>query len=144
MQRRDFLLTGCKACGLLLALPAIGSLEGCASTKTLSLEPAAGSSTIDVPLSAFAEKNVVPVHTSKLADELLVVKLPSGEYRALLKKCTHKGGPLSLEGDGLKCGWHDSRFDLEGKPVSGPAKAALKSYPVAVEGDVLKIDLAQG
>ena len=141
MQRRDFLLTGCKACGLLLAAPALASLESCSTTKALSYEPAAGSSMLEVPITVFGERNSAVIRTSQVADQIWITRLPDGSHRALALKCTHKGGPLSLQGDAMQCAWHDSRFDLEGKPVGGPAKSGLKSYPVAVEGGVMKIDL---
>ena len=140
MQRRDFLLTGCQACAALLVIPAITSLEGCASTKGLAFTEEAGA--VKMPLSSFAKQNAVVVNPKSLMNGLLVVKEPAGDYKALLMKCTHKGQPLALNGQAIGCDAHGSQFDLEGNVTKGPAKSALKSYPVTVEGDQLKIDLA--
>src|SRR4030095_8919593 len=129
MERRDFLLTGCRACAALLAVPVLASLESCATSRPLALEPAEGSSTLDVPLSAFATSTTVHVPTKRLTDPLLVVKEPDGTYRALVLKCPHKGGPVLLKGQELECAWHGSLFSLDGAVMKGPANSGLKTFP---------------
>ncbi len=141
MQRREFLLTGSRACAALLAVPAIASLEGCASSKALALDPAEGSSILDVPLSAFEKNGSARIATKRLEDPLLVVKEADGTYRALLLKCPHKGGPIERKGDGFECPWHHSTFDASGNVTKGPAKTGLKSFPTTVNATSVQVDL---
>ena len=48
-----------------------------------------------------------------------------GRIFAMVERCSHFGGPLAegrLEGDSVRCPWHDSRFALEdGSVLEGPA-----------------------
>ena len=92
-------------------------------------------------MSQFGSATYVVVKTKKVGDDLLVAKQPDGTYKALVKRCTHKGGPISADGADLKCSWHGSRFSMAGTVVNGPAAAPLKSYPATLEGDVVRVDL---
>jgi len=139
MDRRNFLLTGCKACAVMAALPAIASLESCSSTKAMALSVENGM--VTVPISTLVNGSAV-VNAKGLSDKLLITKNASGEYKALVLNCTHKGGPVKQNGTELSCSWHGSRFDLNGNVVNGPAKEPLKSYPVEVAGDALKVKVA--
>lgn len=141
MHRREFLIDGCRACAALLAAPAIASLSACSGTRALSYDPPEGSSTITVPTTAFGSGNSVVISSKAAPDRIWLTRLADGTHRALALKCTHKGGPLNEVGGNMVCGWHDSTFNLEGKPTGGPAKAPLKSYPVKVEGGNLLIEL---
>ena len=141
MDRRKFILDSCRACAALAAVPAIAALESCGGAKTLAIEPAAGSNIIDVPLSQFGSATYTVVKSKKVGDDLIIAKQPDGSYKALVKRCTHKGGPVNVDGADLKCSWHGSRFSMSGTVVNGPAAAPLKSYPATLEGDVVKVDL---
>jgi len=59
-------------------------------------------------------------------------------------KCTHRQGPLSegkLEGSTVTCPWHGSQFSVcTGAVLRGPAQAALETFPVAVEGEVARVE----
>ncbi|MCB0791398.1 MAG: Rieske (2Fe-2S) protein [Flavobacteriales bacterium] len=141
MERRDFLLTGCRACVALAAIPALAALESCGSAKAITAEPAPGSNLLNIPLSDLAEQNAVRVNTKELGSDLLVVKEADGSYKALLLKCTHKGGPLKQEGQVLHCSWHGSEFDLEGKVTNGPATSPLKTFPATVVDGQVQVNL---
>ena len=50
--------------------------------------------------------------------------------------CTHMGGPLSLDGDVLRCAWHGACFEPgTGKAVGGPAPldSRLMRLPFRIE-----------
>lgn len=141
MERRDFLLNSCRACLGLLAVPAIASMESCSSSKGMGGMTEANG-TITLPIADIADKPGVTLHPKSIADPLLVAKQPDGSYVALVLKCPHKGGPLSVVGDQLDCDWHHSAFDMQGNVVKGPAKSGLTKYPVVVEGDKLRIKVA--
>lgn len=48
-----------------------------------------------------------------------------GKLYAVSARCTHKGGLLRVEQDQIVCPMHGSRFDAQGIPTNGPAKAPL-------------------
>jgi nitrite reductase/ring-hydroxylating ferredoxin subunit len=133
MDRRNFLLNACQACAALALVPAIASLEGCATAKGTVAD-----GMLTVPLGSLKGDTTL-VKTKGLADNLLLVKRADGSYTALVLNCPHKHGPVKEEGAQLVCEWHGSRFDLEGKVLNGPAKADLKHYPVEVTGEVVKV-----
>ncbi len=51
--------------------------------------------------------------------------------------CTHKRQDLAVVPDGsaIACPLHNSQFDLEGRPMTGPASRSLKRYFVSVDED---------
>lgn len=59
--------------------------------------------------------------------EAFIVSDAEGIY-ALNARCTHRGGPLfkTEKNDALVCRRHNSRFDLEGRAVRGPAHESLE------------------
>jgi cytochrome b6-f complex iron-sulfur subunit len=67
----------------------------------------------------------------------IVVRLPSGEWRAFSAVCTHLGCTVQFRPDleRLWCPCHNGQFDLTGKNVAGPPPAPLESYDVTVKGD---------
>ena len=60
-----------------------------------------------------------------------------GRARALVARCSHRGGPLdegTIVGDCLECPWHASRFSLgDGSVVRGPAVAPQPVVEVVVQ-----------
>jgi p-cumate 2,3-dioxygenase ferredoxin subunit len=62
--------------------------------------------------------------------------------------CTHGQASLSEEGslDGclVECGWHFGAFDVTtGQPAASPCTEPLRTYPVAVEGGDIFIELTE-
>jgi nitrite reductase/ring-hydroxylating ferredoxin subunit len=132
MDRRHFLRSACQACAALAVLPAVSTLESCASAKGARYAVADGA--LRIPVSGLTP-GVNIVRAKGLADKLLISKREDGTYTALLLNCPHKNGPVNFtDGEGLKCGWHGSTFDLEGQVTKGPSKSGLKRFPAAVEG----------
>jgi nitrite reductase/ring-hydroxylating ferredoxin subunit len=72
----------------------------------------------------------------KLSDskKIIIVREGSKIY-ALTAICTHKMGTVKLKGGQLVCSKHNSHFDNEGKPHSGPAKAALFHLGISQSAD---------
>jgi nitrite reductase/ring-hydroxylating ferredoxin subunit len=68
-----------------------------------------------------------------------------GEFYALANVCTHDGGPLgegTLWGDQVECPRHSARFDIKtGRAVVLPAVLPVRTYPVQVDGDEVKVDV---
>jgi len=67
----------------------------------------------------------------------IVVRLPSGEWRAFSAVCTHLQCTVQYRSDleRIWCPCHNGQFDLTGKNVSGPPPAPLEPYDVNVKGD---------
>jgi nitrite reductase/ring-hydroxylating ferredoxin subunit len=67
----------------------------------------------------------------------------AGRFHAVAGECTHIGGPLDqgeLEGAVLTCPWHFAQFDVRtGQVLRGPAREALPTYAVRVEGDAVLV-----
>jgi 3-phenylpropionate/trans-cinnamate dioxygenase ferredoxin component len=70
-----------------------------------------------------------------------------GELFAIEDRCSHDDGPLA-EGElhedacAIECPRHGSLFDLRtGNPKSLPAYTPVETFPVRVEGDVIKLEV---
>ena len=83
---------------------------------------------------------------AKAGDTALALFKTAAGYAAIDNLCPHAGGPLcegSVVDDVVTCPWHGSQFDIEtGEVKHGPAKVAVKTYPVEVRGDDLYVSLA--
>ena len=59
--------------------------------------------------------------------------------------CSHRGFPLhdgTLNGLSVRCRTHGSCFDLEsGAPERGPARRRVRTYPIAVVGDRVEVEI---
>ncbi|MBI5288455.1 MAG: non-heme iron oxygenase ferredoxin subunit [Chloroflexi bacterium] len=70
----------------------------------------------------------------------------NGRFYAIDDVCTHDGGPLDqgqLEDNLVECPRHGARFDVTtGRPMTLPAVRPVKTYPVQIEGDDIKVDVS--
>lgn len=71
----------------------------------------------------------------------------AGEILAIEDRCSHDDGNL-LEGDvdtdacTVECPRHGSVFDLRtGKPVNLPAYVPVETFPVTVEGGLIRLEI---
>ena len=71
-----------------------------------------------------------------------LARLDDGGFLALSRTCTHLGCTVPWVEDEKKfiCPCHASAFDIRGDVVSPPAPRALDTFPVRIEGDVVKVD----
>ena len=70
-----------------------------------------------------------------------------GEIYAIEDRCSHDNGPLA-EGElheadcAIECPRHGSLFDLRtGAPKTLPAYVPIDTFPVLVEGDIIKLEV---
>ena len=70
-----------------------------------------------------------------------------GSLYAIEDRCSHDNGPLA-EGEvdeaacTVECPRHGSLFDLKsGRPTTLPAYVAVETFPVRVEGDMIKLEV---
>lgn len=76
-----------------------------------------------------------------LASDAMVVTQPTqGTFVAVSNVCTHQGCPVSTIEDGnILCPCHNSKFDLRGAVVQGPATEPLPAVAITVaNGQVYK------
>ena len=68
-----------------------------------------------------------------------------GAFYAIDDVCTHDGGSLDqgyLEGEQIECPRHGARFDVRtGRALTLPAVVPVKSYPVEIVGDEIKVQV---
>ncbi len=60
-------------------------------------------------------------------------------------RCAHRGFPLhdgTVDGTTIRCRTHGACYALEsGEVVRGPARRAVRTYPVIVEGETVVVEL---
>ncbi len=70
----------------------------------------------------------------------------NGRLYAIDDVCTHDGGPLDqgeLLDNLVECPRHGARFDVTtGRPMTLPAVRPVRTYPVQVEGNDVKVDVS--
>lgn len=82
-----------------------------------------------------------------LPSRVLVMRDGEGMYRAFANQCTHGGRCLDPVGGTATlscCSLGQSRFDYDGKVLSGSAKEKLQVYGVTMEDGRLLIDFQPG
>jgi 3-phenylpropionate/trans-cinnamate dioxygenase ferredoxin subunit len=99
-------------------------------------------------LVTLAKTTQIPVGQFKAVQaggkNLLVCHTESG-FHVIDDTCTHDDGPLAdgwLEGDAIECPRHGAKFDVtSGKVLCLPAAVPIKSYPVHIDGEDIKVDV---
>ncbi len=145
MHRRKFIATGCISCisgGLILSL-----LEGCSTTKIITATITGAD--IIVLLADFEInkgntkefKKYLVVQNEKLQYPICVYRFDKNNYEALLMRCTHQGTELQVFGDKLQCPAHGSEFSNRGKVENSPANTSLRTFPITINNNQLKISL---
>ncbi len=104
-------------------------------------------SDIVVPLKCFFDKKkdkyrkYIVVEHKLLRHPIYVFRTAEAEYSAVLMQCTHQGAELQAFGDTLECPAHGSRFNQKGIVEEGPASRNLRSFPIKIDKNKLKISL---
>jgi len=67
----------------------------------------------------------------------ILIRLASGEYRALTAVCTHLQCTVQYRSDfsAIWCACHNGRFDVNGAVISGPPPKPLEAFDVNLSGD---------
>jgi uncharacterized protein YbjT (DUF2867 family)/nitrite reductase/ring-hydroxylating ferredoxin subunit len=90
----------------------------------------------------FRITDIAPGSCSLVGDA--VVFNVDGQFFATQSRCTHRSGPLDrgkVEGSTVTCPLHGAQFDVTtGAVLRGPARDALKTYRVTLEGEVGRVD----
>jgi len=87
--------------------------------------------------------DAIPPGSALLVGNVAVFNV-AGSFCATQAKCTHKQGPLSegkLDGSTVTCPWHGAQFNVcTGAVLRGPATQPLKTYRVAVGGEIVHVE----
>lgn len=101
-----------------------------------------------VRVCALAELEQAGVVGVFVGGQPIVVVTHDGEIFALRDACSHADVPLSdgdVYGGGIECPAHGSCFDLRtGAPTRLPARRAVPTFPVRVDGDDVLVQIAPG
>jgi len=80
------------------------------------------------------------VTVTGLTQPIIVVRTGTSSFSAFSSECTHLGCRVGLPSAGVAvCPCHNSRFDLTGAVVQGPALTALTGYFTALSDTTLTI-----
>ena len=141
MKRREFLVDSCKFC---LNLSAVGivmsQLSGCGPGLPV-FKTSLNKDVVNVPLSSFAESNLLILRDLQMPYDVLLVKKTEQEYTALYMKCSHQENQVTATSSGLYCSSHGSSFDLDGRVLKEPALTPLKKFKTTITPTQLSIDL---
>ena len=138
--RREFLKDTCTAClGTAFLGLTFSQLTSCSSLPIY--KTSLGGKIVTVPLTSFAESNLVIVRDMQVPFDLLVVKKSEREYNTIYMKCTHRENPVTATKTGLYCASHGSTFDLDGNVTKEPALKPLKTFRTELIENELTIDL---
>ncbi len=77
--------------------------------------------------------------------EILFIRNSETSVTALSALCTHKNCQLSYDPKEkhIACACHRSSFNLEGKPLGGPAKKPLANYHAKLSGERILFELEE-
>jgi Rieske Fe-S protein len=138
--RREFLKDTCTAC---LSTAFLGltfsQLTSCSSFPIYKTN--LSQKIVSVPLSNFAESNLVILRDMQVAYDILLVKKSESEFNAIYMKCSHQENPVTATKSGLFCSSHGSTFDLDGNVTKEPALAPLKKFKTIIQDNQITIDL---
>jgi Rieske Fe-S protein len=104
-----------------------------------STEPSLSEVELEVKPSEIAANTgrIVPF----AGEPVLLMRVPSGELRALTATCTHLACTVQYRPDrpDIWCACHNGIYDLNGRNVSGPPPRPLTPLEVNVRGDKVVI-----
>lgn len=87
--------------------------------------------------------NELPQRRLITGEPLVLFRRTDGELVAMIDRCVHRQAPLSMgriEGNDIRCMYHGMRFNADGRCIEIPsqdhipARACVKTYPVAEKG----------
>jgi len=99
-----------------------------------------------VKIGKAADVPVGQVRVFEVDGKGIAVANVGGSYYAIDNVCTHDGGPLGegiVVNDQVECPRHGARFDVRtGRPKALPAVMPVRTYPVEVDGEEIRVDVS--
>jgi cytochrome b6-f complex iron-sulfur subunit len=147
MNRREFIEKACLgSLGTIVGMSVLSALD-IPSIQAFAKPSPSGGKDIPLRLEDTPElKEVGGAYHLTVEDpdkELLIVRLEEEKFIAVDIKCTHKGCDVKYDDKSTMfvCPCHDSKFDLNGVPKSGPAKKPLGVYKTSFKDGEVTIHL---
>lgn len=82
----------------------------------------------------------IPIGAALVYKQERIALMRQGEQViAMSLVCTHLGCTVTVTPEGMVCPCHGSRFDRQGKVLTGPAERPLPRLTVETEGDMLVV-----
>ncbi|MDQ1702294.1 MAG: hypothetical protein QOF57_1546 [Frankiaceae bacterium] len=86
----------------------------------------------------------IPVGSGKLVtaggNDLVVTQPVAGQPSVFVNRCTHAGCKVAIAGAQLICPCHESRFDLNGAVLNGPATQPLPQAILRVDNGQIIVE----
>ncbi|MCE9581438.1 MAG: Rieske (2Fe-2S) protein [Planctomycetes bacterium] len=142
ISRREFvagLTASCLLCGCTSEEKAPQSAPATADPQSSPAPKAAEGELIAIPADCLAPGD--QAHLTLPSGLMILLWKDQVGYHAVEGRCTHRRGELNYdrEHNDIFCKEHGSRFFVDGAVEKPPAKVALKSYTVSIEGENLRI-----
>jgi len=133
--------------GCLCGSAAITLVNSCTATRLIRGKIIGDELVVDLKnfyVDSGGERNFrkyIIVGNDQLKYPVCVFRFNQNEYSALWMRCTHQGNELQAFGDKLQCPAHGSEFDNKGGVQNGPADKALRTFPVTIDINQIRISL---
>jgi Rieske Fe-S protein len=139
-SRRNFLGTCLSSIAGLTIIGFVAPLLGGCSDGSITSVDQSYQATFDV--STLAADNQALVTTAMGGDgfPIIIIRQSAGAYIALSTQCTHEACQVSAPSQSeIVCTCHNSRFDLTGQVLQGPARTALYRYATTFDSASRKL-----
>ena len=137
MERRTFLGT--------LTGPVVAACAVCMGACSKSSSGGGTSGAVSANFTIDLASNLTTVGSSLVSNGVIVVRLAAGNvpasFTAVQVACTHEGTAIGYNASAGKfiCPNHGSTFSTTGAVTLGPAATSLKTYNVAIAGNIMTI-----
>lgn len=144
MNRKEFIKSCTFACLSGVAVTTL--LQSCRTTKHLNGTIVDSDLIVDETAFQYEKKGSVLYHSyliiqnEQLQFPICLYRLEN-DYKALYLQCTHQGAELQVFGDKIVCPAHGSEFNRQGGVENGPASENLRSFPISIINNQIKISL---
>ena len=145
MERRNFIKSCGYACigGTALAV----LFQSCKTTKNLTAIISESDILLEINEFEIIKKGKTSYHGHIILDNdilkhpICVFRINETNYSAVYLECSHQGAELQVFGDKLHCPAHGAEFNNTGKVNNGPAEIQLRTFPITIDNNKLKISL---
>ncbi len=141
MKRKDFLSKVAVGGSVLLASPIYFSSCGSGSSDEDMTPDPGGNGDVMLDLTESKNSNLNNVGGFVYVGNIIVITTGTNQFTALSKVCTHEQCTVGYDPgtNELPCPCHQSRFNINGGVINGPAASSLRKYTVTKSGDILSI-----
>jgi len=144
VSRREFLTTTAAAGGVVAALGSAGCAYN-APARGTGVAETSGARQFRLALADAPELASAGGVRHVVYDvfDFFLVRRSETEVIAIRNVCSHKRCATEYDPEAAQfsCPCHGSEFDLDGRPLRGPAEKPLSRYPATLIDDVVQVEL---